>query len=538
MNIRNFALIVPAALAAAGLAAAAATETNSVSAANVIVGPTNTASATTATAGTSNSVLTLVLPSNAPGTNAPAASTNALAVAEPSDAVEIVPTNAVRMNFHDAPLNTIVNYLSAKMGFSVVSDGELHGTATIVSEQPVGTNEVIRLLSTALAKNNYAVSTNGRVLTIASMDSATTGATTPVNHPDSPKDIPMNDEVATDVLAVHTLNPTQLTKDLAELVPAGAKLAANESGNALIMTARQKDIHRFAEIIAALDSSSVAQVEVFVLKFADAKAVASELKEVFQSPDSTVARSDARMRFRGGGGFGGMFGGGGGGDNSSSADAKNAANKAVFVSDDQMNAVVASAPPDYFLMITNVIESLDQPSQDITEMRVFPLKYADAQETADLLSNLFPDETKSSDQNTRSMGFRFTPPWMQQAQAPSGNKSDRMTRQATVRAVPDLRTASVVVTTSSNLMVQIAGVISNLDNNPAMVKHVYSYDIDNADPTTVQSTMTALFAGQNTRAPQNTTTSALAQRQQNNAQTQTQSTTGFGGSGGGTTALH
>jgi hypothetical protein len=71
-----------------------------------------------------------------------------------------------------------------------------------------------------------------------------------------------------------------------------------------------------------------------------------------------------------------------------------------------------------------------------------------------------------------------------------------------------------------------------------MVKHVYSYDIDNADPTTVQSTMTALFAGQNTRAPQNTTTSALAQRQQNNAQTQTQSTTGFGGSGGGTTALH
>ena len=513
MKIRNFMLIVLAALAVEGLAIAAGAETNS---------PSTNAPATNIVI--SNAPATNLATSNAPPTALPA--TNAPVVVVPNDAAEITPTNAVRMNFHDAPLGAVVNYLSAKLGLSVVTDGELHGTATIVSEQPVGTNEVINLLSSALAKNNYAVSRTGSILTIMSVDNATTGSATPVNHPDSPKDIPINDEVATDVLAVHTLNPTQLTKDLAELVPSGAKLSANESGNALIMTARQKDIHRFAEIIAALDSSSVAQVEVFVLKFADAKAVASELKEVFQSPDSTVARSDARMRFRGGG------------DSSSPADSKNAANKAVFVSDDQMNAVVASAPPDYFMMISNVIDTLDQPSSDITEMRVFPLKHADAQETADLISNLFPDDTKTSDQNNRSMGFRFTPPWMQQAQTPGNGKSERMTRQATVRAVPDLRTASVVVTTSSNLMVQIAGVISNLDNNPAMAKHVYSYDIDNADPNTVQATMTALFAGPNSRAAQNSSTSALEQRQQNNAQTQTQSTTGFGTStGGGTSGL-
>jgi hypothetical protein len=71
-----------------------------------------------------------------------------------------------------------------------------------------------------------------------------------------------------------------------------------------------------------------------------------------------------------------------------------------------------------------------------------------------------------------------------------------------------------------------------------MAKHVYSYDIDNADPNTVQATMTALFAGPNSRAAQNSSTSALEQRQQNNAQTQTQSTTGFGTStGGGTSGL-
>jgi general secretion pathway protein D len=528
MKIKNPALIVLAALAAAGLAAATGTETN----APEINAPETDLDAPAASTNADQSA--------APVAHAPPA-TNAPDIAESSDAVEIPPTNAVRMNFHDAPLNTVLNYLSKRMGFVIVSDAEVRGTVTIVSEQPVGTNEVLELLSSALGKNNYNVTRNGRFLTITTADNAMTGAATPVGHPDSPKDIPINDEIATDVLPVHTLNPTQLTKDLAELVPPGAKLSANESGNALIMTGRQKDIHRFAEIIAALDSSSVSEVEVFVLKFADAKSVAAELKEVFQSPDSSVARADARTRFAGrgfgGGGFPGFGGGGGGGGNDTS-DTKNAANKAVFVSDDQMNAVVASAPPDYFPGITNVISELDQPSDDITVMRVFHLKYADPQETADELSNLFPDPTKSNDQNARTMGMRFMPPWMQQSQNSGNNKSERMTRQALVRAVPDPRTAKLVVTASRDQMKEIAAFIEDLDSDPAMVKHVYVYDIGDADPVTLQAGLTTMFSGPNTHTQTSTQNeSALAQRQLSTAQQQTSSssTTGFGTSSGGGT---
>jgi type II secretory pathway component GspD/PulD (secretin) len=515
MKIKNLTLIVLTALAAGGLATAADTDTN--------------APATNATPS---------VPSVAP---APPA-TNTLEIAGSSDAVDLTPTNALRMNFHDVPLNTVLNYLSKRMGFVVASETEVRGNATIVSEQPVSTEEVIGLLSSALAKNNYSVTRAGRVLTITTADAAKNGPQTPVNHPQSPAEIPINDEIVTDVLPVHTLNPTQLIKDLDLLIPPGATMAANEAGNALIMTARQKDIHRFAEIIAALDSSSVSEVEVYVLKFADAKSVSDELKEVFQSPDSTVSR--AGQRFRGGGGFGGGggfpgFGGGGGGGNDNS-DTKNAANKAVFVSDDQMNAVVASAPPDYFLMISNVVDRLDQPTSDITIMKVFHLKYADAQETADLLSNLFPDPNSNNNQNNRTMGTQFLPPWLRQ-QTPVSSKSDRMTRQALVRAVPDLRTSSVVVTTSRDQMEQIAGVIETLDQNPAQVQHVYAYTLKNTDPVTAQAALTALFSGANTKAsPQSSTTSALQQRvtTDNQQQTSSSTTSGFGTSGSGTSALH
>jgi type II secretory pathway component GspD/PulD (secretin) len=534
MKIKNPALIVLAALAAAGLAAAAGTETNAPETNAPETGPD--VPAANAPAASTNADQ-----SAAPAAPAPPA-TNAPDIADLSDAAEIPPTNAVRMNFHDVPLNTVLNYLSKRMGFAINSDVEVRGNATIVSEQPVGTNEVLELLSSALAKNNYAVSRNGRILTITTADNAKTTARTPVNHPQSPDDIPMNDEMATDVLPVHTLNPTQLTKDLAELVPTGATLSANESGNALIMTARQKDIHRFAEILAALDSSSVSEVEVFVLKFADAKSVASELKEVFQSPDSTVVRAGQRFRgggFGGGGGFPGFGGGGGGGSGDNSE--KNAANKAVFTSDDQMNAVVASAPPDYFPMISNVVDRLDQPTTDITMMKVFHLKYADPQETADELSTLFPDDSNNNNQNNRTMGMRFLPPWMQQ-QTPASSKSERMTRQALVRVVPDPRTCSVIVTTSRDQMEQIAGVIETLDKSDAMMQHVFAYKLNNADPVTAQAAMTALFQGPNTKAPTTTqNASALATREQNNAQQQTSSSTtsGLGSSGGGgTTGLH
>lgn len=518
------------ALAAGGLPAAAQTETNA-PATNVSVAIASSTSAPAASTNADQSAAPVAL--TPPATNAPI-------IVEKSDAEDLTLTNAVRMNFHDAPLNTVLNYLSKRMGFIVNEVTEVRGNVTIVSEQPVGTNEVIDLLSSALAKNNYSVKREGRTLTISTTSDAKPEA--PVKTAASAADIPINEEMATYILPVHTLNPTQLIKDLGELIPAGATVAANEQGNAILMTARQRDIHRFSEIINALDSSSVSDVEVYVLSYADAKSVAAELKEVFQSPDSSVSRSEARTRFggRGFGGFGGF--GGGGGDpaaSSSSAESKNAANKAVFTSDDQMNAVIWAAPPDYFQMITNVILSLDKPSQDVTVIKTFHLKYADPMETADELGNLFPDDTKNNDQNNRSMGFRFNP-FMQQPQTQSAGKSERMTRQTLVRAVPDPRTATLIVTASRQQMEQITQMIEDLDQNPAMAQSVHTFQLINADPITVQAALMAVFAGQSTKTQSSTqTTSPLIQRQTQAAQQQNSSSTStFGSQGSGSTGLH
>jgi type II secretory pathway component GspD/PulD (secretin) len=228
----------------------------------------------------------------------------------------------------------------------------------------------------------------------------------------------------------------------------------------------------------------------------------------------------------------GMGGGGGGGGNNDEA-AKNVSTHAVFVSDDQLNAVISSAPPDYLQLITNVIADLDKPSLEITVMRVFHLTHADPGEIADELTAMFPSPT-GTDQNNRSAGFRFGPFGMGQQ-----SLSPKMKRETTVMVVPDRRTQSVIISASKDMMEQIDGVVKDLDQGTQGVQHVTALDFGAADPATVEQTMAGLFSSVNSKAPTTSQTATpLNNRYTGNANTQTttaqnlttsSSTTGVGG---------
>ncbi len=204
-----------------------------------------------------------------------------------------------------------------------------------------------------------------------------------------------------------------------------------------------------------------------------------------------------------------------------------------------MNAVVASAPPDYMSIVSNVIDHLDQPSDDITEIKVFRLKHADPSEIADELSNLFPSSNASSDQNSRTMGFQFNP--FQQQTSSSSTKSNRMTRKSSVLAVADRRTESIVVTASKDVMVEIKGMIATLDEGNQGVTHVTAIALNSADPAAVQQTMAGLFQSASSSSSTQSTTALSARTQgNNNSMSSSTSSTGFsvGSGSSGSSASH
>jgi type II secretory pathway component GspD/PulD (secretin) len=255
---------------------------------------------------------------------------------------------------------------------------------------------------------------------------------------------------------------------------------------------------------------------VFTLKFADAKSLATVVKELFTGQQDQSRNNDPRSRFfnfmRGGGrdggggggppGFGGGDMGGGGG---SVGGGRAPTPRVVAVADERSNSLVVSAPEEQMPIIEDLVRQVDTNVEDITELRVFRLKHADAQETADLLTSLFPDN--STTQGTRSrfqfggrssrFGGMFGGPAMGGGATANGATSERAIKETRVVAVPDLRTRSVVVSAARDLMPQIASMIEELDADPAKKQKVFVYSLENTDPQAVQELLQGMFPSQN-----------------------------------------
>ncbi len=501
-------------------------------------------------------------PTNGPAVEQPNASpavadqpsTNETAVAEtPSEAATAsaaVTTNEpagddeLRLNFRGAPLEMVLDYLSKAAGFTIVLETDVKGKVDVWNNHPLTKDEAVAVLDSALNRNGYAAIRNGRTLTIMSRDEAKK-RNIPVTPGSNPEAIPKTDEMVTQIIPVRYANVSQLLKDLEPLKPAYATLTANDSANALVLTDTRANVRRMVEIVNALDTSvsSVSTVRVFPLKYADAKDLAAAVKELFQSPTTGQQQgNNARQFFRGfGGGGGGPGGQGGGTDN---AAAQRVVPHVSAVADDRSNSLVVSAPDEYIPTIEQLVREIDVSVTDVTELRVFHLANCDPVETAALFAQLFPDDSRTTDQNQAAVRFRggfggfFNQGNVPTVQTPT---SDRMKKKGEVIAVPDQRTSSVIISAAGDLMPQIAAMIEQLDGNSSKKQSVYVIPLENAEVTDVLPVLQDMFNKNNntsksSASSQNDQNNALnARATRNNQQSTTAAGTGMrtGGVGGG-----
>jgi type II secretory pathway component GspD/PulD (secretin) len=462
----------------------------------------------------------------------------------------------LRMNFRGVPLEMVLDYLSDAAGFIIVMETEVKGRVDAWSNAPLGKQDAVDLLNTVLAKNGYAAIRNGRTLRIISREDART-KDVPVQSGNDPEEISKSEEMVTQVIPVRHANAAQLILNLQPMLPAYARdsFSANESGNSLLLTATKTDVRRMVEIVKALDDSisATSGLKVFPLKYADAKALATAIKELFtpQTQQGQGGRGGFNQSFGGRGGFGG-FGGQGGGGRGNRNTAAAASVKVNAVADEESNSLIVSAPDDVMPELDRLIKELDVASTDVTELRVFRLFNADPLEMADLFTELFPDETntRNNRNNQNQGGFQFGGgPGGGFRGALFGNNrnnqstaSDRMKKKGRVSAVADQRTSSLIISAASELMPQIEEMIKQLDV-PAKKQKVFVYSLENADVQQVEQILRDMFDRSGTSANRNAQNenNALQNRSQMNQQGSTtsggvgnnQALGGFGGNGGG-----
>jgi len=494
--------------------------------------------------------------------------------AKPEPAAETPPVRPVgenergiRLNFRGVSLDMVLNYLSEAAGFVIVLETKVEGTVDAWSNQPLTKNEAVELLNTVLAKNGYAAIRNGRTLKIVARDAAKT-KDIPVRAGNKPEEVPKSDEMVTQIIPVKYANAPAMVQNLTPLLETSyTTLTANESGNALVLTGTQSDVRRMMEIVTALDTSisSVSTIRVFALRFADAKALSDTIKELFQPPTQNNNNNDRRNQFFnrfGGGGPGGFGGGGGGGGGvggfggqggrggnrgaAATSPAATANSRVVAVADERSNSLVISAPDEFIPEIERLVREIDVSISDVTELRVFPLSNADPQEMADIMGQLFPDETGTTGNNQGDFrlggfpggGFNFgnnnnNNNRRRGNNTANANQSDRMKKKGRVVAVPDLRTSSLIVSADMELMPQIEAMIQRLDVSQARKQKVYVYSIENADVQQVEQIVRDMFDRSGTGNRNNNLQNNPFQNRSQQSQQQQNQNMGSGGFGNG-----
>jgi type II secretory pathway component GspD/PulD (secretin) len=331
-------------------------------------------------------------------------------------------TNTLRMNFHAASLDLVLNHLSEAAGFVVnIKPGtSVKGKVDVWSNDPLTREEALNLLDTVLNQNGLAAIRNGKTITIVNKDEAKT-QNIPVIQGNDPDKIPVSDKIVTQIVPVRFVEVAQLVKDLQPLVSSLTTMTANEAGNAIVITDTQANIRKVVEVIHAIDmgAEDFTEVRLFKLANADPTETADMLTNLFpddskqgssgQSPFSTNPFfSRFASRFGGGGGGpGGSSGGGpgGGGNNSNNQNQRiKKRNRVIAVADQRTASVVVSASKDLMEQIAEVVTQLDGDSKGRQMVTVFNPQATDPEELRQVMTDLFNKSGTANNNRNNTSG--------------------------------------------------------------------------------------------------------------------------------------
>ncbi len=241
---------------------------------------------------------------------------------------------------------------------------------------------------------------------------------------------------------------------------------------------------------------------------------------------------------------------------------------AIIIANQAGNSIVITDTQANIRHLVEIIKAIDSSAEDVTELRVFHLQYADPTETATLLTSLFPDQSNTAQAplrfggrgglggfggvggvggGGRGRGFcgGFWPfggggggGGPAQTTGGANSQSERIKKRAQVVAVADARTSSVVVTATKDLMDQIADMIKELDFKSDKELTVKVFSVHNADVQELLGSLQNVFPNSTTAnrngANSASSTSPFQYRLQQNQNSSSSGTIGTGlGNGSG-----
>ncbi|MEN7341945.1 MAG: type II secretion system secretin GspD [Pseudomonadota bacterium] len=250
-------------------------------------------------------------------------------------------------NYRDADIRKVIDAVQAVTGKTMIVDQRVNAKVTLISSEPMTAEEFYSTFLSMLSVYQFEAIEAGGVIRIipsanARQDAVVIGGGLP-------------DEFVTTVIRVQNVAAAQLVPALRPLLPANAHLSAPPTSNLLIVADRSRNIERLRYIVRQIDRPVESDVEIVPL----AHATASDLVRTI-SALTTGERNDAAIT----------------------------GSPTNLIADDRTNSVLISGVQASRLKIRALIAQLDTPQEDGGDTQVRYLRYAVAEDIANMLQQI------------------------------------------------------------------------------------------------------------------------------------------------------
>ena len=311
------------------------------------------------------------------------------------------------VNLKDTDIQEFIKFVADVTGTTMVVDPNVKGKVRVISSKPVTQSELYDLFLSILDVQGYTAVRSGQVVRIVPSKDARSSPVPLIEN----QDLLGNDEYVTQVIRLDNISAAKLIPVLRPLVPQQAHMAAYAPSNAIIISDIRSNIGRIVEIIERMDRSAIQTTEIIRLKYGVAEDVVSMLNTLEKARQGEGAEANKDV---------------------------------ILVADKRTNSVVVTADEMSVERIRKLVAYFDSPLEQSGNVRVVYLEYADATETADVLTRVMQNIARLEAGGTQRNGG-----------------------ESTIEA--DAGTNSLIITADTDEMAALESVIARLDIRRAQV---------------------------------------------------------------------
>lgn len=349
-----------------------------------------------------------------------------------------LPEGMIQLNGTDVDIKEMVKSISTLTGKNFIINDKVRGKITIISEKPMTKEMAYQAFLSALEINGFTtvMTPAGLINIVPQKDSLTKSLDL------FTEESPNTDKFITRIVQLENISANEIAQVVKPMISKNGNMFPYPTTNSVIITDTGSNIDSVLRLIHELDTEGPQEVmEIIPIVNADAQDIADKINEIFRDESAAQSASQSavrRSRVR-----------------TAQAEMEDVQSISKVVADERTNSVIMVGTKRSIGKVRALIAILDRTMEGVSGMiHVYYLKYANATDIAEVLSNLV---TGSSSTSSKTSG---TTAAAAATQAASGS----VHLEGNVKVTADESTNALVITASpKDYSTLVEQVISKLD---------------------------------------------------------------------------